>query len=155
MFKTNLNQTWEQSRTTSRFSRMAWKHATKTIKKAKITSGSLEFPPRIKEPTRLPQMIGNKKEDLCIDLDSSKKEELIPKSSFQHSCKISTPNFVSYPFNITETWIKKFPRFKRRIWLKQKRNAISFRFSSKKDSCFNIQSQIQPTLIFFTKPTLN
>lgn len=36
-------------------------------------------------------MIRNREEDLCIDSDSFKKEELIPKSSSQHSSKISTP----------------------------------------------------------------
>ena len=32
-----INQAWEQSRTTSRFSTMAWKQTTKPIKKAGIT----------------------------------------------------------------------------------------------------------------------
>ena len=48
-------------------------------------------------------MKGNREEDLYIDSDPSKKEELIPKSSSQHSTKISDPNIVSHPFNIKET----------------------------------------------------
>ena len=82
---------------------MARNKQQKLLRKQESLQSIPEFPPRIKKPTRLPQMIRNREEDLCIDSDSSKKEELIVKSSSQHSSKISAPNFVSHSFNITET----------------------------------------------------
>ena len=63
-------------------------------------------------------MIGNREEDPYIDSDSSKKKELIPKSSSQQYSKISNPNIVSHSFNIIESWIKKIFKLKIRIWLK-------------------------------------
>jgi len=84
------------------------------LRKQELPQSILEFSPRIRELTWLAQTIGNREEDLYIDSDSSKKEELIPKSSSQHSSKISAPNFVSHSFNITETWIKKVSKIQKK-----------------------------------------